>query len=142
MGQVFHPYEPEQPLLLRPAPSDWLPAGHLAHFVSDSVDQLDLTAWYVRYEQRADGRGQLAYEAAADGEAADLRLRDRHLFVAEDRAGARLPVPLRYLAAGNRPRHRTLARFREAHCTEFQALFVQVVRIARAAGLVAMGHRD
>ena len=38
-------------------------------------------------------------------------------------------VPLRYLAAGNRPRHRTLARFREAHCAEFQALFVQVVRI-------------
>jgi hypothetical protein len=48
-------------------------------------------------------------------------------------------VPLRYLAAGNRPSHRTLARFREAHCAEFQALFVQVVRIARAAGLVTMG---
>ena len=62
MGQIFHPYEPEQALLLPPSLGDWLPAGHLAHFVSDSVEQLDLTAWYARYAQREDGRGQLAYE--------------------------------------------------------------------------------
>src|SRR5438046_6296433 len=62
MGQVFYPYEPDQTLLLPPSLRDWVPEGHLAHFVSDTVDELDLKALYDRYEQREDGRGQLAYE--------------------------------------------------------------------------------
>lgn len=139
MGQVFHPYEPEQVLLLPPSVSEWLPTGHLAHFVSDSVDQLDLTAWYARYEQREDGRGQLAYEPRL---MVKLLIYAYAVGIFSSRKIAQALddlVPLRYLAAGNRPSHRTLARFREAHCAEFQALFVQVVRIARAAGLVAMG---
>jgi transposase len=139
MGQVFYPYEPDQALLFPPSLRDWLPDGHLAHFISDTVDQLDLTAFYTRYEQRADGRGQLAYEP---------RLMLKLLFYAyavglfSSRKIAQALeelVPLRYLAAGNTPSHRTLARFRQEHVEEFQALFVQVVRIARAAGLVAMG---
>ncbi len=139
MGQVFHPYEPEQVLLLPPSVSEWLPTGHLAHFVSDSVDQLDLTAWYTRYEQRADGRGQLAYEPRL---MVKLLIYAYAVGIFSSRKIAQALedlVPLRYLAAGNRPSHRTLARFREAHCAEFQALFVQVVRIARATGSVAMG---
>ncbi len=139
MGQIFHPYEPEQSLLLPPSLGDWLPAGHLAHFVSDSVDQLDLTAWYARYEQREDGRGQLAYEPRL---MVKLLIYAYAVGIFSSRKIAQALedlVPLRYLAAGNRPSHRTLARFREAHCAEFQALFVQVVRIARAAGVVAMG---
>ena len=139
MGQIFHPYEPEQTLLLPPSLGDWLPAGHLAHFVSDSVDQLDLTAWYARYEQREDGRGQLAYEPRL---MVKLLIYAYAVGIFSSRKIAQALedlVPLRYLAAGNRPSHRTLARFREAHCAEFRALFVQVVRIARAAGLVTMG---
>lgn len=139
MGQVFHRYEPDQALLLPPSVSEWVPEGHLAHFVSDSVDQLDLTAWYARYEQREDGRGQLAYEPRL---MVKLLIYAYAVGIFSSRKIAQALedlVPLRYLAAGNRPSHRTLARFREAHCTEFQALFVQVVRIARAAGMVAMG---
>jgi transposase len=139
MGQIFHPYEPEQTLLLPPSLGDWLPAGHLAHFVSDSVDQMDLTAWYARYAQREDGRGQLAYEPRL---MVKLLIYAYAVGIFSSRKIAQALedlVPLRYLAAGNRPSHRTLARFREAHCAEFQALFVQVVRIARAAGMVAMG---
>lgn len=139
MGQVFYPYEPDQALLFPPSLRDWLPDGHLAHFICDTVDQLDLRAFYARYEQREDGRGQLAYEP---------RLMLKVLIYAYvvglfssrkiARAVAEL-VPLRYLAAGNAPSHRTLARFRQEHIEEFQALFVQVVRIARGAGLVEMG---
>ena len=139
MGQVFYPYEPEQTLLLPPSLRDWVPEGHLAHFVSDTVDQLDLTALYARYEQREDGRGQLAYEprlllklliyAYAVGLFSSRKIAQ----AVEDL------VPLRYLAAGQLPSHRTLARFRQEHIAQFQGLFVQVVRIARAAGLVAMG---
>jgi transposase len=139
MGQVFYPYEPDQALLFPPSLRDWLPDGHLAHFISDTVDELDLRAFYARYEQREDGRGQLAYEP---------RLMLKVLIYAYvvglfssrkiARAVAEL-VPLRYLAAGNTPSHRTLARFRQEHIEEFQGLFVQVVRIARGAGLVEMG---
>src|SRR6266404_483070 len=139
MGQIFHPYEPEQVLLLPPSLGDWVREGHLAHFVADSVEQLDLTAWYARYEQREDGRGQLAYEPRL---MVKLLIYAYAVGIFSSRKIAQALedlVPLRYLAAGNRPSHRTLARFREAHCAEFQALFVQVVRIARAAGLVAMG---
>jgi len=139
MGQVFHPYEPDQALMFPPSVRDWVPAGHLAHFVSDSVDQLDLRTLYARYEEREDGRGQLAYEP---------RLMLKVLIYAyatgifSSRKIARALddwVPLRYLAAGNRPSHRTIARFREEHLKEFGGLFVQVVRIAQAAGLVKMG---
>jgi len=139
MGQVFYPYEPEQGLLFPPSLREWLPDGHLAHFISDTVDELDLRAFYARYEEREDGRGQLAYEP---------RLMLKVLIYAYvvglfssrkiARALAEL-VPLRYLGAGNTPSHRTLARFRQEHIEEFQALFVQVVRVARAAGLVEMG---
>jgi transposase len=44
MAKTFRPYVPEQDFLLPPSPRDWLPEGHLAYFVSDLIDQLDLTA--------------------------------------------------------------------------------------------------
>ena len=139
MGQIFHPYEPDQALLFPPSLRDWVPEGHLAHFIADSVDQLDLKALYAHYEQREDGRGQLAYEPRLMlklliyGYAAGIFSSRKLARALEDL------VPLRYLAAGNRPSHRTIARFREQHLADFQQLFGQVVRIARAAGLVKMG---
>ena len=48
MGQQFVPYEPDQALLFPPSLDDWLPAGHLARFVSETVDQLDLEPFYAR----------------------------------------------------------------------------------------------
>src|SRR5882724_3665262 len=139
MGQVFYPYEPDQTLLLPPSLRDWVPEGHLAHFVSDTVDELDLTALYARYAQREDGRGQLAYEPRL---LLKLLIYAYAVGLFSSRKIAKAVeelVPLRYLAAGQLPSHRTLARFRQEHSAQFQGLFVQVVRIARAAGLVAMG---
>src|SRR6266699_4762608 len=139
MGQVFYPYEPDQTLLLPPSLRDWVPDGHLAHFVSDTVDQLDLKALYARYEEREDGRGQLAYEPRL---LLKLLIYAYAVGLFSSRKIAKAVeelVPLRYLAAGQLPSHRTLARFRQEHSAQFQGLFVQVVRIARAAGLVAMG---
>ncbi|HVS00041.1 MAG TPA: transposase, partial [Thermoanaerobaculia bacterium] len=46
MPTTFRRYVPEQSLLLPPSPRDWLPEGHLAYFLSDTVDALDLTAFY------------------------------------------------------------------------------------------------
>ena len=47
MSTTFRPYAPDQSLLLPPDVREWLPEGHLAHHVSDLVDGLDLTAFYV-----------------------------------------------------------------------------------------------
>lgn len=50
MGTTFRPYSPGQELLLPPSLNEWLPEGHLAYFVSDVVEELDLSAFYARYE--------------------------------------------------------------------------------------------
>src|SRR3990172_7980736 len=47
MTKTYRPYQPEQDLLLPPSLRDWLPENHLAYFVSDRVDQLDLSAIYA-----------------------------------------------------------------------------------------------
>ena len=49
MAASYHPYEPQQQRLLPNALQDWLPEGHLAYFISDSVDSLDLSAFHARY---------------------------------------------------------------------------------------------
>src|SRR2546426_1788993 len=49
MAISYRPYEPQQEMLLPASLQDWLPKGHLAYFVSDTVDALDLKAFYARY---------------------------------------------------------------------------------------------
>jgi hypothetical protein len=79
MAQNFVACDREQELLLPPSLRDWLPEGHLAWFVIDAVEQLDLTAFYVAY--RADGHGSAGARSGDDGRAAALRLRDRGTLV-------------------------------------------------------------
>src|SRR4029434_3802164 len=62
MAKTYRPYVPEQDLLLPPSLRDWLPEDHLAYFVSDLIDQLDVsesTAVYDR-ERRASRASQQA----------------------------------------------------------------------------------
>ncbi len=59
MAKNFLPYAPDQRLLLAPDMRDWLPEGHLALFVSDVVDTLDLTPILACYRQKND-RGRAA----------------------------------------------------------------------------------
>lgn len=139
MGQPFHPYEPDQALLLPPSLRDWLPEDHPAHFISDTVDELDLSAFLRKYEEREDGRGQLAYHP---GLMLKVLMYSYSIGLFSSRriaAAIEEQVALRYLTAGNFPSHRTIARFRLEHLDDFQALFVEVVRIAQASGLVKLG---
>ena len=59
VAKTYRPYVPEQDLLLPPSLRDWLPEGHLAFFVSDLVEQLDLSAILRVYED--DERGYPPY---------------------------------------------------------------------------------
>jgi transposase len=124
-------------LLFPPSPRDWLPEGHLAFFIADTVAALDLQAFYKPYE--GDGRRNQPFDpqmmvtvllyAYATGTFSSRRIARK---LEED-------VAYRVLAAGNFPAHRTIAEFRQQHLASFEALFVQVVQIARDAGVVQLG---
>ena len=49
MGTTFRPYQPDQVLMLPPDLREWVSEGHLAHHVSDLVDAVDLSAFYVKW---------------------------------------------------------------------------------------------
>ncbi len=137
MQPFFRPYEPDQQFLLPPSLRDWLPDGHLAYFISDTVDQFDLTEIVISY--RAEGKGNVAYHPAL---MCKLLLYGYASGVFSSRKIAQAcetDIAFRVLAAGDAPSHRTLARFRKLHLSAFEALFIQVVGIAQDAGLVTLG---
>src|SRR5437016_13558678 len=93
MAKAHRAYLPEQYLLLPPNLRDWLPEGHLAHFVSDVLDQLDLSAIESVYEKEE--RGQASVPSTDDDQDSALRLLRRGIFLAPDAeevaGGCRLP---------------------------------------------------
>ena len=137
MSASYIPYHPEQQQLLPSAIQDWLPPGHLAYFINDTVASLDLSAFHVRYAAGG-SRNQpfhpammvkvLVYAYATGAFSSRKIAKKLH----ED-------VAFRVLAAENFPAHRTIREFRALHLSEFTELFVQVVRLAREMGLVKLG---
>lgn len=127
----------DQVFLLPPSVRDWLPEGHLAWFVIDVVDELDLAGFYGAY--RPDGRGGAVYDPAVmlavlvyaycTGERSSRRIERR---LVED-------VAYRVLAANQVPDHATLARFRRRHQDAIAGLFGQVLGLCVKAGLVDAG---
>jgi transposase len=138
MAKTYRPYVPEQDLLLPPSLRDWLPEDHLAFFVSDLVDQLDLSAIVAVYEDEE--RGYPPYHpvmltkvlvyAYCVGVFSSRRIQRR---LAED-------VAFRVLAAGNQPDFRTIADFRKRHLPTLQGFFEQVLRLARELGAPRVGR--
>ena len=59
MAKTYRPYVPEQDLLLPPSLREWLPEDHLAFFVSDLVDHLDLSAITAVYEHEERGLSRI-----------------------------------------------------------------------------------
>jgi transposase len=138
MGKSYRPYLPEQDFLLPPSLRDWLPENHLAYFVSDVVDHLDLSAIESVYEK--DWRGQPPYhprlmtKLLVYGYAVGVRSSRRIAkALVED-------VAFRVLAAGNEPDFRTLSDFRKIHLKALEQLFSQVLRIALEAGAMRLGR--
>ena len=126
-----------QGLLLPPSLRDWLPEDHLAWFIRDAVQSLDVDALLDHY--RACGKGELPY---------DPRMMLRVLIYAystgtfSSRKIARQleeNVAYRVLAENQMPKHRTIARFRQTHLDKFSDLFVQVVRLAAESGVAKVG---
>jgi transposase len=138
MAKTYRPYVPEQDLLLPPSLRDWLPEDHLAFFVSDLIDQLDLSAILTGYEDEE--RGYPPYHpvmltkvlvyAYCVGVFSSRRIQRR---LVED-------VAFRVLAAGNEPDFRTIADFRQRHLPALRGFFEQVLRLARELGAPGVGR--
>lgn len=139
MSKTFRAYDLNQRLLLPPDLREWLPEGHLALFISDVVDALDLSAIVRSYED-GDGRGQPPYHPAM---MVKLLLYAYCIGKPSSRKIERATyedVALRVLAADQHPDHDSLAEFRKRHLTALAGLFVQVLRLCQVAGLVKLGH--
>ena len=121
--------------LLPPSVEDWLPEDHLARFVVDIVDQLDLSALTRQYR----GSGSAAYHPAvmlglliygyATGVYSSRRIE----------AATYESIAFRYIAANTQPDHDSLCTFRKRFPEQIKALFVQVLGIARQMKLLKLG---
>jgi len=138
MAKTYRPYLPEQDLLLPPSLRDWLPENHLAYFVSDLIDQLDLRAIEGYYEQEERGyppyHPRMMTKVLVYGYCVGVfssRKLEKHL--QED-------VGFRVLAAGNEPDFRTISDFRKLHLAALEGLFQQVLRMALELGAMKLGR--
>src|SRR3954462_923416 len=137
MGPNFLECDRDQVLLLPPSLREWLPAGHLAWFVIDAGERLDLPAFYAAY--RLDGQGRAAHEPSmmvalllysyAVGERSSRRIERRCV---ED-------VATRVICANQAPDHTTIARFRQRHEEALAELFGEVLALCAESGLVRVG---
>jgi transposase len=137
MAQNFLSCDRDQDFLMPPSVREWLPAGHLAWYVLDVVEQLDLDAVYGVY--RADGSGRPAHDpgmmvalllyAYAVGERSSRQIERRCW---ED-------VAFRVIAGNRAPDHTTIARFRVRHAGRLADLFVGVLALCAKAGMVRVG---
>jgi transposase len=131
----FRPVDRATPFLLPPSVEDWLPKDHLARFVVDIVDQLDLSALSRQYR----GTGSAAYHPTvmlgllvygyATGVFSSRRIE----------AATHDSIAFRYIAGNAQPDHDSLCTFRRRFLKEIEALFVQVLVIARQMKLLKLG---
>ena len=131
----FRPIDRATPYLLPPSVEDWLPKNHLARFVVDIVDQLDVSGLTRGYR----GTGSAAYHPTvmlglliygyATGVYSSRRIE----------TATHESIAFRYIAANEQPDHDSLCAFRKRFLKEIEALFVQVLCIARQMKLLKLG---
>jgi len=137
VSKTFRRYEPDQIYLMPASLQDWLPKGHLAYFISDVVDQLDLSVIMNRYQEE---KGYPPYHpvmmvkvllyAYCIGVPSSRKIERR---LEED-------ISFRVLAANNTPDFRTVSDFRKDHLEALGSLFVEVLKLCQRTGLVKLGH--
>jgi transposase len=131
----FRELDRETRFLLPPSLNEWLPERHLARFVVEVVDALDLSAMVTSYR----GTGSAGYHPAlllgllvygyANGVFSSRKL-ERATYDS---------VAFRFIAANDHPDHDTIATFRRRFLKEIEALFVRVLELAREMGLLKLG---
>jgi transposase len=131
----FRPFDRDTDYLLPPSIDEWLPEKHLARFVVEVIDGLDLSALVRSYR----GSGSASYHPAlllavlvygyATGVFSSRKL-ERATYDS---------VAFRFVAANDHPDHDTIATFRRRFLPQVETLFVQVLLLAREMGLLKLG---
>ena len=138
VSKTFRPYDPTQPFLLPPSPLEWLPEGHLAQFILDTVGELDLSTILAHYERELRGKpphhprmmvALLVYGYCV-GVASSRKIEKK---THED-------VAFRVLAGNTHPDHVQISEFRRIHLKTLSGLFVQVLLLCRQMKMVKLGH--
>src|SRR5947208_8653722 len=137
VAQNFLPCDRDQELLLPPSLREWLPEDHLAWFVLDAVEEMDLSAFVGAY--REDGWGRAAFDpqmmvalllySYAVGERSSRGIERR----------CREDVAFRVITANQVPDHATVARFRARHEDALAGLFGEVLALCARAGAIQVG---
>jgi transposase len=138
MGYNFLPCDRNQSYLLPPSLTDWLPEGHLAWFVLDAIDQIDLEPFYAKYH--ANGVGNSAFNPSmmvslliysyCTGERSSRQI-EKH---------CQSDVAYKVITANQSPDHSTISRFRKDNQSHLKALFLEILRLCGEAGLVKLGN--
>ena len=137
-AQRFREYNPNQDFLLPPSLREWLPSDHLANFISDVVDTLDLSEITNAYDNSQGGQApfhpvlmsKLLLYAYCVGVPSSRRIEKNTYEV----------IPFRVLSANQYPDHDTIAEFRKRHLVALSRIFLQVLLLCQKAGLVKLGH--
>src|ERR1035441_8829234 len=137
MAQNFLEYRREQAYLMAPSLRDWLAEDHLAWFVVQTVERLDLAGFYAA--DREDGHGRAAYEPSM---VVTLLM---YAYATEQRSSraieghCRQDVAYRVITGNVVPDHATIARFVVRHEAALAGLFGDVLGLCGKAGLVSRG---
>lgn len=142
MSFNFLPYAQDQDFLLPPSLKEWVPEDSLAHFVSDTVDQLNAKGKFqvIYGAYRADGWGRAAYHPVM---MVKVLLYAYAVGIRSSREIERSlhdDVAFRYLVANQTPNFRTIADFRKDHAEALKALFTDSLEVCAEAGLVKLGR--
>ena len=135
MSGKFTECDRKTPFLFPPSIEDWLPEGHLARFVVEVVDRLDLQCITEAYE----GRGSQAHNPAI---LVALLFYGYAVGIFSSRKLERSTydsVAFRYIAANSHPDHDTIANFRKRFLSELSNLFVQILLVAHHMGVLKLG---
>jgi transposase len=140
MSNGYKPYSRDQAFLLPPCMKDWLPKGDLAYFIADLSETLDLSEIDRYYHAGKALSGQPPFHPRV---MVGLLLYAYGLGTTSSRKIARLcerDLGYRIVSADQQPNFRTISEFRRIHLKALNGLFVQVLHLAREAGLVKLGH--
>jgi transposase len=135
----YREWAPDQPFLLPPSPRDWLPEGHLAYFILEVVETIDISD-IENAIQSKDHRGTQPYNprmmvalllyAYSSGVCSSRKIERR---THED-------IAFRFLSGEQHPDFSTICTFRRVHLDALASMFLHILKLCREAGLVKLGH--
>ena len=136
--KTYRAWRPDQAWLLPPSPRDWLPEGHLVYFLMDAVRELDISAITAHYERELRGfppfHPRMMLTLLIFNYATGTRSSRKIMTRCEQ------DVACRVIVGEDLPEFHAISEFRRRHLAAFEQLFVEVLKLASASGLLKVGR--